>query len=134
MPGQPHGQVDPFADRGGRLAVGPGEEQEGVDDPPQVAGLGLDGFQHAAVLLGRPVPPEGDLDLADDHRQRRAELVRGVAGEPLLPLVRLPQPIQQAVERMTEVGQFVGGRRHGQAGVRVGRPHRPGRPGHPPQR
>ena len=97
----------------GRLAglgVGPGQEEQGLDDPPEVVGLVADPGQDPAVLLGRAVAAEGDFDLADHRGQRGPELVRGVAGEPPLPLEGLVAAAEQPVEGVGQVLQLVAGR------------------------
>ena len=68
------------------LALGPRQEEQRLDDLPEPDGLLVDVDEGPPILLGRAVAPQRDLDLAEQGRQRRPELVRGVAGEPLLPL------------------------------------------------
>ncbi len=51
---------------------------------------------------------EGHVDLGPHHRQRRAQLVRGVGDEPPLAVERRVQPVQHRVER---VGQLLAPRR-----------------------
>ena len=63
----------------------------------------------AAIFLGRALLPQGDLDLSDQDRQRRPQLVRGVAAEPSLPLVGDVQPRQEVVERPAQLVQLVAG-------------------------
>src|SRR5262249_40663275 len=65
-------------------------------------------------------------------RQRRAQLVRGVAGEAPLPLERLLQAVEQAVEGPPQVLQLVVGARRWEAAAEVGGAHRAGGVGHPP--
>ena len=74
------------------------------------------------VLVGRAVAAEGDVDLAEHGGQRRAELVRGVAGEPRLALERLVEAVEQAVEGVGQVVQLVAGAGARGAGGRGRRP------------
>ena len=93
--------------------------------PPRARGRGPAGTP-PAVARG-----EGDLDLAEQGRQRRAKLVGGVPGESPLPIVRSVQPderlmesIQQVVEGPPHRVQFVAGARRRQPLPQVGRRHR----------
>jgi hypothetical protein len=53
--------------------------------------------------------PQSNLDLSDQDRQRRPQLVRGVAAEPSLPLVGDLQPGQELVESTPKLVQLVAG-------------------------
>ncbi len=44
----------------------------------RVDGLGPDDAEDSAVLLRRPIPAQGEVDLAEQAGQRGADLLRGV--------------------------------------------------------
>ena len=88
----------------------------------------------ATILLARALLPQRDLDLADQDRQRRPQLVRGIAAEPPLPLVGDVQPGQQVVERTAQVVELVAGAGLVQAPAGVGGVEPPRRVDHPRQR
>ncbi len=113
------------------FALGACEEKERLDDPPEPNGLLVDVAQGSSVFLGRAVASQRNLDLAEQAGQRRPELVRGVAREPLLPLDLLVQSIQQSVERAREEVELAPGPWDRQAMVAVGRGHGAGGIGHP---
>ena len=73
----------------GPAAFGPRQQEQRFDDLPQADPLVADPLQDAAILPRRAIATERDLDLAEQGRQGGAELMRGIAGEPLLPVVRL---------------------------------------------
>src|SRR5205085_6764085 len=65
-----------------------------------------DEAQGPLVVVGRALAAERHVDLAEHHGQRRAELVRGVAGEPRLAVERLVEPVEEAVEGVGQVVQL----------------------------
>ena len=63
---------------------------------------------HLPQLVDAGVPVgQGHLDLGPDHRQRGAQLVRGVGDEPALGVEGGLQPVQHLVERVGQVGHLV---------------------------
>ena len=92
--------------------------------------------QHPLVFGGAAVLPQGDFDLAEHRRQRRPQLVRGVAGEPALALQRLaaarPSSSLNARPRSSSSSRVGGTSRKVPSG-RL-RPDRPGRRRHPRDR
>jgi hypothetical protein len=58
--------------------------------------------------------------------QGSAQLVRSIAGETLLSLVRFLQAVQKTVESQTQIFQFIPGRLRGQPFLRVIPMHRSG--------
>ena len=74
------------------LALGAAEEQQRLDDLAELDRSAQGGCQGTAVFLARTLVPQGHLELADEDRQRRPQLVRGVAAEPPLPLEGDVQP------------------------------------------
>ena len=117
------------------------QQEQRFHDLPQADPLLLDPLQDAPVFLRSAVAAERDLDLPEQGRQRRAELVRGIAGEPLLPVEclvqaeeRLVQPVEQVVEGAPQLVELVAGPGCRQAMAQVGRRHRGRGPGHPGHR
>ena len=70
------------------------QEEEVLRDPRQVPHLEQGVPDRLAVLLGRPLLLEGDLERAAQHRQRRAQLVRHVGDELLLLLLGGAQGVE----------------------------------------
>ena len=91
------------------LGLGAAEEQQGLDDPRELHGPAQGRGQRPTILLARALVPQRDLELTDEHGQRRPQLVRGVAAESALPLEGDVQPGQQVVERAAEVVELVAG-------------------------
>ena len=114
------------------LGVGPGKEQQRLDDPPEPDGVVVKPVKDALVLLDGARAAAGDLDRGDQGGQRGAELVRRLAGELPLSLERHVQAVEQPVEAAGEVLQLVAGPRAGQTAVVEG--HGAGRLGHAGQR
>ena len=84
--GGPGGEVKAFKVWQPGLGFGPGEEQERLDDPPEPDGVVVKPVQDALMLKDGAWAAAGDLDRGDQGGKRRAELVRCLAGELLLPL------------------------------------------------
>ena len=62
--------------------LGLGEQQQVVDEPADAGDLGLhEPLDAAHLVAGRVLLRGQHLELAADHRQRRAQLVRGVGDE-----------------------------------------------------
>ena len=85
------------------------QEQQGLHHPAQPTRLIQHSTQRPPVLLRVAIASQCHLNLSDESRQRRAELVRRLARKPPLAIEGLGQPIQKTVERLSQVGQFVGG-------------------------
>ena len=90
--------------------------------------------QHALILFDRPLAAPRHLELPQQRRQRRAQLVRGIARESLLPLEFLVQPVEQPVERPRQKIQLVARSRNRQPLIAVGHRHRARRLRHPRHR
>ena len=60
-----------------------------------------------AVLLGRPLCPQGDLDATPEGGERRPELVGGVGGEPPHLGEGALEPRQHLVQRLREAVELV---------------------------
>ena len=85
-------------------AGGAGQEQEIVDEAAHALQLVLD---HAGCLSAlRGVVPEG-LEVAPDHRDRRAELVPHIGKELLLVLEGRLEAVEHSVEGASEFGDLV---------------------------
>ena len=80
------------------MGLGPGQKEERLDDPGELTSPTQRGFENASILFERPFLPEGDFDLADQHGERGAQLMRGVTAETPLALVGEVQPRQQIIE------------------------------------
>ena len=78
------------------LALRPGHEQQRFDDLTQPESFTVNLVEHPPILIDRALAPPRDLKLAQQRRQRRAQLVRGITRESLLPLEFLVQPVEQA--------------------------------------
>ena len=105
--GGPARQVERFEGGSPGLGVGPREEQEGLDDPPEPLRLVPDPSQRPSVFLDRSVASKGDVDLADQGRQGGSELMRGVAREPRLAFEGLVPAVEQSVEGDGQVFELV---------------------------
>src|SRR4051812_8032038 len=77
---------------------GLGQRQQRFNDLTQAHPLDLDQLEDPTILLGRSVAPASDLNLAEQGRQWRPELMRGIAREPTSLFVRLIQPDERPVE------------------------------------
>ena len=88
----------------------------------------MDLVQHALIFFDRALAAPRDFELAQQRRQRRAQLVRGIARESLLPLEFLVQPVEQPVERTCQKVQLVAGPRDRQPLVAIRGGHRHRRP------
>ena len=88
--------------------VGAGQQQQGLDQALHPARRLEAGGEGLAVLAGRAVARQGQLGVRVDHRQRRAQLVRGVGGEPRLLEEGRLQPGEGGVEHAGQGGQFAG--------------------------
>ena len=64
--------------------VARGEDEEILGEPHQAVGLLRRGVQRRLELLGRPRPPERELELRSEQRERGAELVTRIGDEPAL--------------------------------------------------
>ena len=103
------------------LAVlGAGEREEALQQPVGVVeihaqlGVQLTGLgRHAAGLRDR------DVEGGAHHRQRGAQLVRGVGDEPSLRVKRRLQAFQQPVDRVGEQAQLIARTRHREPLVQV---------------
>ena len=130
--GGPGGQVEAFHVGQAGLGLGPGEEQERLDDPPEPDGVVVEPIQDALVLRDGAGAATGDLDRGDQGGQRCAQLVRRLAGELPLPLEGHVQAVEEPVEAAGEVLQLVARPRAGEPDI-VER-HGAGRLGHERQR
>ncbi len=126
----PGGELDPLELGPCGLGLGPRHEQQRVHDLLEPDGLAVDVFESAPVFVGGPIAAECDLDLAERGRQGSPQLVRGIAGEPTLPLQRLMEALEQAVERAGQSVQLVAGPRAGESLVPIGGAHGAGGLGH----
>ncbi len=96
-------QPDPFAQRriAGAIRLA-GERQEALDHPLYAIDLAQALLEVEPVLLGRPRPPQADVDAGPQRSDRGAQLVRGVGGEaPHAPHLGL-HPVEQLVELFGE--------------------------------
>src|SRR4051794_31179367 len=78
------------------------QSQQRFDDLTQAHPFDVDQLEDPAILLGRSVVPASDLNLAEQGRQRRPELMRGIAREPTSLFIRLIQPHERPVEPIEE--------------------------------
>ena len=137
--------VDRFPAQLDPAAVGPGQREQVLDEPAHPHRLAGDVAQRL-VPVGRTGVGvlQQELGVVADRRQRGAQLVRGVRGEPLLggqragdPAVGLLQPVHHRVEARREPADGVLGRGlcRREASAEVGRPaHLVGHGGHLTQR
>jgi len=88
-------------------AVGSGEGEEILGQAAQLVGLLQRALQRALHLGAGARPVTGQLELAPQDRQWRAELVAGVVDEGALPGQRRLDPLQHGVERAPQVGDLV---------------------------
>ena len=96
-------QVDGFP--GERPPVGAAEQQQGLGE---VDRSGVDGVEAFDELAGVPVRiVAGDVEQGLRDRQRGAQLVRGVGGEPLLLGVVGFEPREHGVEGVGELAELV---------------------------
>jgi hypothetical protein len=130
--GGPGGQVEAFQIGQRGLGVGPGEEQQRLDDPPEPGRVVVEPVQDALMLEDGARAAAGDLDRGDQGGQWSAELVRRLASELPLPLECHVQAVEEPVETTGEVLQLVTRTRAGQPAVVEG--HGAGRLGHAGQR
>ena len=94
------GQLDRLDAQELRL-LGLGQQQQIVHQPADARDLGLHEPLHAAHLGARRAPLRGEhFQLAADHRQRSAQLVRGVGHERALAGERVGEPVEHVVERV----------------------------------
>ena len=135
MTSQPGPEVQKF--QLGPCAFRQGQEEQRLDDLTQAGALCQDPFQDLAVLLSRAIAAERDLDLAEQGRQGRMKLVRRIAGEPPLPVMRflqtdkrVVQTGQQIVEGVAQFFQLIAGAWCRESLPQVGRGHRGGDLGH----
>ena len=87
-------------------------------------------FQTLAVLFGLSRNAQSHLGLVAKDRQRRAQLVGGVGGEPPDFLERPLQPGDHSIERACQTSQLVIGVGLVQPPVKLGRRDLIGRRGH----
>ena len=120
----------------GELGVGVGttEEEQCLDDLPSWTALPRADLRTRRYSSPGAFLPQGNLDLSDQDRQRRSQLVRGIAAESSLPLVGDVQPRQEVVEGSSQVVQLVAGPGQFQAPAGVGRVQLAGRLDHPRHR
>jgi hypothetical protein len=104
--------------------------QERLDDPRELGGVAEHGLERAPVLPGRSGPAQGELGLGLHARQRRAQLVGELGGQPLLLADGRRDPAQQGVEGGGEGRDLVPGRAGREAPVEIGRAPGHGVPGH----
>ena len=64
----PGAQVEAFQVGQPRFGVGPGEEQQRLDDPPEPDGVVVELVQDALMLLDRARAAAGDVDRGDQGR------------------------------------------------------------------
>ncbi|MNS98903.1 hypothetical protein D3C72_1332840 [compost metagenome] len=95
--------------------VGAGQEQHVVDDRAQSLELFKVRLQHLEIMLCRAPARQGDLGLADQVGQRRAQFMGDIGVERFQPRVGLFDPLQRGVERVDELIQFRRQRRQSQA-------------------
>ncbi|MNH31715.1 hypothetical protein D3C79_921090 [compost metagenome] len=97
----------------GRLAalVGAGKEQHVIDDGAQSLELFKVRLQHLEIMLCRAPASQGNLGLADQVGQRRAQFMGDIGVERFQSRVGLFDPLQRRVERVDELVQFRGQRR-----------------------
>ena len=88
--------------------LGLGQQQQVVDQPADARDLGLHEALDAAHLLAGRARLRGEhFELAADHGQRRAQLVRGVGDERALAGERLGQAVEHVVEGVGEHAHLV---------------------------
>ena len=103
-----------------RIVLAPGDREQRVDRARQAVDLDDHGLQRLGPLL---VPvragPQRQLRPAAHPRDRRAQLVRHLAGEPLLVAARGRDPCEQVVQRRRQPRQLVAPRPEVEALVEV---------------
>ena len=116
--------------------LGLGEHQEVVDEAGDAGDLRLHEALHASHLLAGGLLLGGQhLELAADHRQRRAQLVRGVGHERALARERVGEAVEHVVEGVGEHPHLLAlALDVVDARVQVAGVHLRGHRGHPPQR
>ena len=104
-------EVDRRAFRRRSVRVGARDREQVARQRFERVRFGRDRRERAAVFLRRAVLAQREVGFRADHGQRRAQLVRRVAGEAALAVERALQAVQHAVERGREAAQLVGARR-----------------------
>ncbi len=94
------------------FGVGPGQQQQVVDQTSHAPALPLDVAERLTQVVGinGTVALQGavqDIDIAADGGQGRAKLMRGVRHEPALRLKRAFDPLQHPVEGLRQPRQLV---------------------------
>ena len=91
-------QIDLLQARREGAAVEAREQEQILGQPGEPGDLGLQDPQGVLVLRAAARPGEGHLDAAAEGGERRAQLVGHVGHEAPLPLERLVQPLEHAIE------------------------------------
>ena len=99
---------------------GPGQHQQVLGQPRQPVGFFRCAPQGGLQLVRLPRPRQGEVQLRLQDAERGAQLVAGVIQQPLLPLDRVLQPVQQRVQGPAEPGHLVVGARHRQPAAQLG--------------
>src|ERR1700678_2985804 len=96
--GDPRIQLPGLTFREQGTGLGSAEEHERLDDPPELDRTPERRCEDTAIFLARSLLAQGDLDLSDQDRQRRPQLVRRVAAEPPLAPISDVKPGKEFVE------------------------------------
>ncbi len=92
----------------------PREQQQVLGDPGEPVGLDRGGAERLLELGDRPLPPQRQVELRPQQRERRPQLVARVGDEAALVLDGGLDPRQHLVQRPAEPGDLVLAGRHGQ--------------------
>ncbi len=97
------------------------EHEQVLGQPHEPLDLLAGRAQRALQLLLRPGPPQRELQLGPERRERRAQLVAGVRDETTLALETRVEPAEHRVERLAETSDLVLRRRQREPSARRGR-------------
>ena len=111
-------QVDRLAPQLDLAGVGPGQQQQAVDQRRQPVALLAERAEDLAVFVGRPGLLERHLDRGPHRGQRAAQLVRGVGREAGDLGVVGRQPVEQVVDGPGQLVELVAGAGAAGAGPR----------------
>ena len=114
--------------------VGARQIQQIVHQAGKAARFVQDDRERVAILGGGALLRERDVGLAADHRDGRAQFVRGVGDEAAHGVEGLVEAREQFVERSHEDRQFLGGVVDSDAGFQIAAGDATGLVGHPAER
>jgi hypothetical protein len=105
----PGRQIDGLEARPIRFTIGPRQKEQRLDNSTESLRLTQDGLEHTLIFLGRAFAAESHFHLANKRRKRRSKLMGRLAGELSLTFKTLADPVEQVVESLSEMREFVSG-------------------------